>query len=68
MSNKTHFKIKGVDHRGYGQSEEMYNNQAACGFAGVTVTKVKREVDCKICLREIEAHECSDDGYYDNTM
>ena len=68
MSKKTHYKIKGVDCRWQGQSEEMYNNQAACGFAGVTVTKVKREVDCKLCLREIEAHECSDDVNYDNTM
>ena len=68
MSKKTHYKVKGVDCRGLGQSDDEYNNQSSCGFAGVTVTKTKREVDCKLCLRAIEAAECSDDTYYDNTM
>ena len=68
MSKKTHFKIKGVDCRSLGQSESEYANQSACGFAGVTVTKIKRDVNCKLCERAIEAAECSDDCYYDNTM
>ena len=68
MSNKTHYKIKGVDYRSSGQSEECFNNQAACGFAGVTVTKYKKEVTCKLCQKMIEDAENSDDTYYDNTM
>ena len=68
MSKKTHYKIKGVDCRSQGQSQSEYDNQSACGFAGVTVTKIKKDVDCKLCKRAIEAAECSDDGYYDNAM
>jgi len=68
MSKKTHYKITGFDYRDSGQSEECFNNQAACGFAGVTVTKFKRDVDCQLCKRMIKAADGSDDCYYDNTM
>ncbi len=68
MSRKTHYKIRGVDCRSSGQSDEEYNNQSACGFAGVTVTKIKSDVDCKLCKRAVEAAECYDDTCYDNTM
>ncbi len=54
MSKKIHFKVVGFDHRNNGQSEYYFNNQAACGFAGVTVTKDKAEVDCKLCNRVID--------------
>ena len=69
MSKKTHYKIRGVDRRNQGQAEAEYNNQGACGFAGVTTTRIKKEVSCTLCKRAIEAAENCDDGLnYDNTM
>lgn len=68
MSKKTHYKIYGVDCRSGGQSEDCFNNQSACGFSGVTVTKVQRDVDCKLCKKAIDDAEHSDETYYDNTM
>jgi hypothetical protein len=68
MSRKTHYKIKGVDCRAQGQSEDEFKSQSVCGFACVTVTSIKKDVDCKICKKMIEAAENSDDTYYDNTM
>ena len=54
MSNKVHYKITGVDNRGNGQSEDCFNNQAACGYADVTVTKNKKDVDCKRCKKYVD--------------
>lgn len=61
MSKKTHLKVVGVDCRDQGQSEEMYNTQALCGFAGVTVTRKENEVDCKLCIARIEDDKNIDD-------
>ncbi len=68
MSKRTHYKIKGVDCRNSGQSEECFNNQAACGFAGVTVTKIKKDVDCMHCKKVIDNADNIDDGSYDCAM
>ena len=53
MSKKTHYRVYGPDHRNQGQSQKCYDNQAACGFAGVTCTRDKADVTCKLCLREL---------------
>ena len=65
---KTHFKITGVDCRNQGQSEYEYGHQTACGYVRDLVTKNKRKVDCKLCLREIEKSEGVVDSYYDSAM
>ena len=53
MSKKAHFKIRGSDCRDFGQTEHEYSNQALCGFAGVTVTREKGKVTCKMCLLKL---------------
>jgi len=58
---KTHMKIKGVDARNQGQTEFEYTHQAACGYVRDNVTSNKLNVDCKLCLREIENSEGIDD-------
>ena len=57
MSNKVHMKILGVDCRDQGQTEEEYNNQALCGFAGVSVSRSLKEIDCKLCVSKIKSEK-----------
>lgn len=65
---KTHFKILGVDRRSQGQTEHEFNHQTACGYVRGRITRNKHEVDCKLCLREIEKNEGVIDTYYDSSM
>ena len=68
MSKKVHLKTAGVDCRDQGQLDDHYNNQALCGFAGVTVTRTSRDVDCKLCLSKMDEYSSDDDLYFDNSM
>lgn len=61
MGNKTHYKIKGIDHRDRGQLDHDFNNQAACGYSGVIVTKIKKDVNCNSCLVTTAFNQANDD-------
>jgi hypothetical protein len=57
MSRKTHFKVYGPDHRDQGQTDHEYSNQSLCGFAGLTVTRSQKLVDCKFCMKIIKDND-----------
>lgn len=61
MSKKVHLKIAGIDCRDQGQTDHEYMNQALCGHAGVAVTRIKKDISCKLCLRRIEDDSNIDD-------
>ncbi len=50
MNNRVHYKVHGADLRSQGQTDYEYNNQTACGRAGLPTTRIEKDVTCKVCL------------------
>lgn len=51
---KTHRLKLGPNYRPQGQTDYEYLHSTACGYVRDKVTLDNKEVDCKLCLREMK--------------